>query len=43
VDPLIGEIKAGIGGLSEAISLADDLEGVVKQVQDLVTSHFSSP
>lgn len=35
MDPLIGEIKAGIGGLSEAISLADDLEGVVKQVQDL--------
>lgn len=35
MDPIIGEIKAGIGGLSEAISLADDLEGVAKQVQDL--------
>ena len=35
MDPLIGEIKAGIGGLSEAISLADDLEGVAQQVQDL--------
>lgn len=34
-DPLIGQIKAGIGGLSEAISLADDLEGVAQQVQDL--------
>ena len=35
MNPLIGEIKAGIGGLSEAISLADDLEGVAQQVQDL--------
>ena len=35
MNPLIGEIKAGIGGLSEAISLAEDLEGVAKQVQDL--------
>jgi len=35
MDPLIGEIKAGIGGLSEAISIADDLEGVAQQVQDL--------
>lgn len=35
MNPLIGEIKAGIGGLSEAISLAEDLEGVAQQVQDL--------
>lgn len=35
MNPLIGEIKAGIGGLSEAIALADDLEGVAKQVGDL--------
>lgn len=35
MNPLIGEIKAGIGGLSEAISLAEDLEGVAQQVSDL--------
>jgi len=35
MNPLIGEIKAGISGLSEAISLAEDLEGVAQQVQDL--------
>jgi len=35
VDPVIGQIKGAIGGLSQAISLADDLEGVAKQVQDL--------
>ena len=35
MNPLVGEIKAGIGGLSEAISLAEDLEGVAQQVQDL--------
>ena len=35
MDPLIGEIKAGIGGLSEAISLADDLDGVAKQIGEL--------
>lgn len=35
MNPFIGEIKAGIGGLSEAISLAEDLEGVAQQVQDL--------
>lgn len=35
MNPLIGEIKAGIGGLSEAIALADDLEGVAQQVRDL--------
>jgi hypothetical protein len=35
MNPLIGEIKAGIGGLGEAISLADDLEGVAKQVGEL--------
>lgn len=35
MDPFISEIKGAIGGLSEAISLADDLDGVAKQVQDL--------
>ena len=35
MNPLIGEIKAGIGGFSEAISLAEDLEGVAQQVSDL--------
>jgi hypothetical protein len=35
MDPFIETVKGGIGGLSEAISLADDLEGVAKQVQDL--------
>jgi len=35
MDPLIGSIKQGISGFSEAISLADDLEGVAQQVQDL--------
>jgi hypothetical protein len=42
VNPLIGEIKAGIGGLSEAISLADDLEGVAQQVQDLGKKELSA-
>ena len=35
MDPFVGQIKGAIGGLSEVISLADDLEGVAKQVQDL--------
>ena len=35
MDPVSGQIKGAIGGLSQAISLADDLEGVAKQVQDL--------
>ena len=35
MNPLIDEIKAGIGGFSEAISLADDLDGVAKQVAEL--------
>lgn len=35
MDPFIETVKGGIGGLSEAISLADDLEGVAQQVQDL--------
>jgi hypothetical protein len=35
MDPFVETVKSGIGGLSEAISLADDLEGVAKQVQDL--------
>lgn len=35
MNPLIDEIKAGIGGFSEAISLADDLDGVAKQIGEL--------
>ena len=35
MNPLIDELKAGIGGFSEAISLADDLDGVAKQVGEL--------
>lgn len=35
MDPFIETVKSGIGGLSEAISLADDLEGVAQQVSDL--------
>lgn len=42
MNPLIGEIKAGIGGLSEAISLAEDLEGVAKQVSDLGQKELSA-
>jgi len=34
-DPFVGQIKASIGSLSEVISLADDLDGVAQQVQDL--------
>lgn len=34
-DPVISAIKGGIGGLSEAISLADDLDGVAQQISDL--------
>lgn len=34
-DPFVGQIKASIGGLSEVISLADDLDGVAQQVSDL--------
>jgi hypothetical protein len=34
-DPVVESIRAGIGGFSEAISLAEDLEGAVKQVSDL--------
>jgi hypothetical protein len=34
-DPFIDAVKGGIGGFSEAISLADDLDGVAKQLQDL--------
>ena len=41
-DPLIGAIKGGIGGLSEAISLADDLEGVAQQVSDLGKKELSA-
>ena len=33
--PLIDEIKAGIGGFKEVISLADDLDGVAQQVAEL--------
>lgn len=34
-DPFIDAVKGGIGGFSEAISLADDLDKVAKQVGDL--------
>ena len=34
-DPFVESIRAGIGGFSEAISLAEDLEGAVQQVSDL--------
>lgn len=34
-DPFIDAVKGGIGGFSEAISLADDLDAVAKQVSDL--------
>ena len=42
MDPFISEIKTGIGGLSKAISLADDLEGVAQQVQDLGKKELSA-
>lgn len=35
MDPLIEAVKGGIGGFSEAISLADDLDGVAQQLGDL--------
>jgi hypothetical protein len=35
MDPFVETVKGGIGGLSEVISLAEDLDGVAKQVQDL--------
>jgi hypothetical protein len=35
MDPLIDAVKGGIGGFSEAISLADDLDGVAQQLGDL--------
>lgn len=41
-DPFISTIKGSIGGLSEAISLAEDLEGVAKQVQDLGKKELSA-
>ena len=34
-DPLVEGIRAGIGGFKDAISLAEDLEGVAEQVADL--------
>lgn len=34
-DPFIEAVKGGIGGFSEAISLADDLDGVAQQLNDL--------
>lgn len=34
-DPFIEAVKGGIGGFSEVISLADDLDAVAKQVSDL--------
>ena len=34
-DPFVSAIKGGIGGLSEVISLADDLDQVAQQVSDL--------
>lgn len=34
-DPLIDAIKGGIGGFKEAISLADDLDGVVQQLGEV--------
>ncbi len=40
-DPFVGQIKASIGGLSEVISLADDLDGVAKQVSDLGQKELS--
>lgn len=40
-DPFVGQIKAGIGSLSEVISLADDLDGVAQQVQDLGKKELS--
>lgn len=34
-DPFVESVRAGIGSVSEVISLAEDLEGVAQQVQDL--------
>lgn len=34
-DPFVETVRAGIGGLKDTIALAEDLEGVVQQVQDL--------
>lgn len=34
-DPFIGVVKQGIGSFSEAISLAEDLDGVAKQISAL--------
>jgi hypothetical protein len=42
MDPLIKEIKTGISGFSEAISLADDLDGVAKQVAELGKKELSA-
>lgn len=35
MDPFVEAVKGGIGGFSEAISLADDLDGVAQQLQEL--------
>lgn len=35
MNPFVDEIKGTINGVSEVISLADDLDGVAKQLQDL--------
>lgn len=35
MDPFVGQIKGTINSLSEVISIADDLDGVAKQVSDL--------
>lgn len=34
-DPFVEVVKGSIGGFSEVISLADDLDGVAQQLQDL--------
>ena len=41
-DPLIDGIRAGIGGFKDAISLAEDLEGVAEQVADLGKKELSA-
>lgn len=35
MDPFVGQLKGTINSVSQVISLADDLDGVAKQVQDL--------
>ena len=41
-DPFVETIRAGIGGFKDAISLAEDLDGVAAQLQDLGKRELSA-